>query len=249
MLFVYGDESMDERKQRVCAVAGIVGAEDSWRDLESKWIARTGGIPFHAKECDSDQGDYADKQHAENKALYKDLAILMAEANLAGFGVAIDLIAQQRVWPDALDISYYKAFLHVLLKMKKVADYFGENLQFTFDSRLESEHNAALLYDSIREDEPGCLERFASKVSFQFSKDNPRIQVADLFARETMKALDNIIGPTKRGDRKSWLALHGSGKYLIEAYGNDWFDDLKRNYGELGKKGRIFPERLSGSVK
>jgi hypothetical protein len=67
VLSVFGDESADETKQRVFAVAGVVGNEDQWAALEAAWIARTGGIPFHAKDCESDQGDYADKDHQENQ--------------------------------------------------------------------------------------------------------------------------------------------------------------------------------------
>ncbi|PYX94192.1 MAG: hypothetical protein DMG67_02145 [Acidobacteria bacterium] len=39
--------------------------------LEEAWVDRTGGIPFHATDCDSDRGDYEGKSHSENKALYK----------------------------------------------------------------------------------------------------------------------------------------------------------------------------------
>ena len=63
MLLVYGDESMDETKQRVCAVAGIIGTEDQWKALEWRWTHRTNGVPFHGNDCDSDQGDYANRPH------------------------------------------------------------------------------------------------------------------------------------------------------------------------------------------
>jgi hypothetical protein len=57
MMLVYGDESMDETQQRVCAVAIVAGREQDWQQLEQKWIARTGEIPFHANDCDSDRAD------------------------------------------------------------------------------------------------------------------------------------------------------------------------------------------------
>jgi hypothetical protein len=56
MLCAYGDESSDETKQRVFAVGAVVGAEEQWVELEAKWVDRTGGTPFHANDCDSNQG-------------------------------------------------------------------------------------------------------------------------------------------------------------------------------------------------
>src|SRR4051812_9188847 len=97
MLNVYGDESADGTKRRVFAVAGIVGAEQCWEQLEASWIIRTEGIPFHAKNCESDRGDYKNRPHAENKALYRDLALMLAASGLGGWAFVIDLAAQQRI--------------------------------------------------------------------------------------------------------------------------------------------------------
>ena len=95
MLSVFGDESMDATEERVCAVAGVVGTDLGWEDLEARWVERIDrthrGIPFHAKDCDSDQGDYRIFAHADNKTLYRDLAILVAESHVCGFGQSIDL--------------------------------------------------------------------------------------------------------------------------------------------------------------
>ena len=59
MLSAFGDESFDEGKQRVFAVAALFGNQQTWDALELKWIARTGGVVFHAAECESDMGDFA----------------------------------------------------------------------------------------------------------------------------------------------------------------------------------------------
>jgi hypothetical protein len=99
MLLVYGDESMDETKQRVCAVAGIIGTEEQWNALAWKWARRTNGVPFHGNHCESDRGDYLGRPHWENQALYRDLAILLADSGLAGYGQSIDLIARKRDFP------------------------------------------------------------------------------------------------------------------------------------------------------
>jgi len=236
MLLVYGDESMDETRQRVCAVAGIIGTEEQWNALEWQWMRCTNGVPFHANDCDSDQGDYASRPHWENKALYRDLTILPANSGLAGYGQAIDLTAKNKVFPESEDITYYTAFQRVIFAMENFAQSFGQIAKLTFDMRLESAHNAGFLYGSLRETEPDWTPHLASKISFEFAKDNPRIQVADLFAREAMKGLDNHIGPVKRRIRKSWQALLETQRFEVDAFSVEWFEDMKRKLPETEKK-------------
>jgi hypothetical protein len=248
VLFVYGDESMDETKQRVCAVAGIIGREDQWKALEWKWTQRTNGIPFHANYCDSDHGDYANRPHWENKALYRDLTVLLAESGLAGYGQAIDLIAKNKVFPESADITYYTAFQRVVFAMKNFAMHAGDIAELTFDMRLESAHNAGFIYGSLRENEPDWTPHLASKISFEFAKESTRIQVSDLLARETMKALDNQVGPVKRPIRKSWEALYLTDRFQIDAFSTEWFEDLKRKIPEhertLGMNRELYVEWL-----
>jgi hypothetical protein len=235
MLLVYGDESMDETKQRVCAVVGIIGKEEQWKALEWQWARRTNGVPFHANDCDSDQEDYANRPHWENKALYRDLAILLANSGLAGYGQAIDLIAKNIIFPESEDITYYTAFQRVIFAVKNVASHFDDIAELIFDMRLESAHNAGFLYGSLRENEPDWAAHLASKISFEFAKENPRIQVADLFAREAMKELDNQIGPAKRKTRKSWQALFETQRFTLDAFSVHWFEDMKRKLPEAEK--------------
>lgn len=146
MLLVYGDESMDETQQRVCVVAGLIGTEEQWNALEWQWTQRTNGVPFHGNDCDSDQGDYASRPHWENKALYRDLTLLLANSGLAGYGQAVDLTAKNAVFPEAEDIAYYTAFQRVLFAMKNFAYHAGDTAELIFDMRLESEHNAGFLF-------------------------------------------------------------------------------------------------------
>jgi hypothetical protein len=235
MLFVYGDESMDESKERVCAVAGLIGTEEQWSALEWKWAKATNGVPFHGNDCDSDQGDYENRPHWENKALYRDLTILLANSGIAGYGQAIDLIAKNTVFPESEDITYYTAFQRVIFAMVNFAKHVGEIAELTFDMRLESAHNAGFLYGSLRETEPDWTPYLASKISFEFAKTNVRIQVADLFARETMKGLDNHIGPKKREMRKSWSALYATNRFQVDAFSMEWFEDMKRKLPETEK--------------
>ncbi|HTV09086.1 MAG TPA: DUF3800 domain-containing protein [Candidatus Aquilonibacter sp.] len=231
MIYVYGDESMDEKKEIACAVAAIVGTKEQWEAIESKWLERTKGIPFHANNCDSDQGDYKNIPHQENKALYRDLTIMLAESGLRGFGSVVDLAAQAKAFPLAnpLDLSnrtYYKCFIDVVEKMFFYATNINEIAEMTFDNRAESDHNAALLYANMRELNPGWKSRLASKIIFESARENPCIQVADLFAREVMKGLVNDMAKKKRPVRKSWETLVATNRFASFGYSTEWFADM-----------------------
>lgn len=230
MIFVYGDESMDEKKERVCAVAAVVGTEAMWMALEERWLARTKGIPFHAKDCDTNpgRGDYANCSHEENTGLYRDLTQLLVDSQVMGFASTYDIAAQREVFPLPFEPPvYYQPFVDVLEHMFRFAGRQEEIAKFTFDSRVESEHNAGLLYAHLREDNPNWRDRFADEISFVSSRSSPRVQVADLFAREAMKALDNQVGPVKRQIRGSWKALRETNRFVVRNYSTDYFQNLK----------------------
>lgn len=227
MLLVYGDESLDARQERVCAVAGIVGTPDSWIEMEQKWKERTGGIPFHAVDCESERGVYKHEPHEENKALYIDLIWLLASSGLGGFASVLNLAAQRATFaaPTFSPPVYYQSFMTVLEAVRNVADNRDDLAELTFDNRLESNHNASLIYAYLRDSNPQWKERLASKISFESSQENPRIQVADLFAYEAMKELDNQIGPKKRPMRKSWEVLKSTGRFRIDTVSEEQFND------------------------
>jgi hypothetical protein len=133
VIYVYGDDSADEKKERVVAVAVIGGTEETWSVVENKWLARTRGVPFHANDCESDQGDYKNNKHADNKALYRDLTTILAESDLGGLGLAIDVVAQQKIFPGSFELAYYEAFLEALTVSAKVAKSAGQIAELTFD--------------------------------------------------------------------------------------------------------------------
>jgi len=115
VLSVFGDDSQDETKQRVFAVAGVMASEEEWDKIKVAWIARTGGKPFHATDCDSDRGDYVHIKHKENKTLYKDLVQILVKSEACGIGTAIDIAGFKAAYPDVPhEMSYYKAFFETV---------------------------------------------------------------------------------------------------------------------------------------
>lgn len=232
MLSVYGDESMDGTGATVFAVAGIVGKEADWQDAEIAWTARTGGDVFHAADCEG-RGDLA---------LYKDLTQIIVRSRLAGYGVAADLEAHGELFPGTLPgMGYYHCFQRVVWWLtEKVAMKLGLPIEFTFDQRRESKHNAGQLYGLMRDRDEWTARGLMGHVVSFASRENPRIQMADLIARETMKSMHNEIGPVRREPRKSMLALTGEGHVVIEWFDRSYWESVKSNLQALADK--VAPE-------
>jgi len=244
VMFVYGDDGSDEKKKRVTAVSVVAGYEDWWQDLESKWIERCNGIPFHATYCESDWDDFApkspeltDAKHKENKKLYRDLATILAESKVGGIAIAIDLVAMQKVFPGSLELAYYRAFLECLTRTAECAKNMGEVAELTFDISAENEYNAGLLYKTMRDGDPELLEWLHPKISFVPAKESPRVQTGDMLAYEAWKALDHTVGEVKR-KRGSWEALRATGRFETYSYSHEWFEDLQKHIasGHLGAR-------------
>lgn len=232
----FGDDSADETQQRVFAVASVVAEESVWQGLERKWTQRTDGIPFHATDCDSNQGDYAKTPNGENKRLYKDLTILLAESGAWGFGVVVDVAGHREFFPGVHpELSYHNCF-HKLINfwVHRAAERKAISIKFSFDTRIQSDFNAGYLYSLLVNDKTQPHRQLmADEVSFMCSRKNPRIQIGDLYARECMKYLDNMFGPVKRPVRKSIQALIDTKRFGGDFYTREHFADMHRKYEEI----------------
>lgn len=237
MIYVYGDDGADEKAERVISVAVIAGYDDWWNDVEKQWIIRCGGIPFHAKDCESTWNDYRNMPHQEARAMYRDLAGILASSKLGGIATAIDLVAQKKIFPNSRPISYYRAFVDCLDRAASLAINLQEVADITFDISSENEYNAGMIYRDFRESDPEFVRLLSPKISFVQAKECPRVQAADLLAYEAWKALDHTVGPEKR-KRGSWDLLRATGRFETLSYSEGYFVDLKAHLdsGELEKK-------------
>jgi hypothetical protein len=222
VLNVFGDESHDEKKQRVFAVGGLIGREEEWDALGVIWNERTGGKPFHAADCESDRGDYKGIEHHENLRLYADLARMLAKrTRLLGFGVAIDLVEYRRIFAGLPEDQPYYLCFHDVVKSFAQVGYLHvprEKVSFTFDRNLEREYNATVLYDyMVHLPDWKFRDYIGDTVSFA-DRRNVGIQAADLIAREAMKHLDNQIGPQLRLPRASIRVLGSSNRFKFNFY-------------------------------
>jgi hypothetical protein len=238
VLTAFGDESHDERSERVFTVASLIGRQDEWDALEVRWRARTGGWTFHAAECESDRGEYAASPHPENLKLYADLIKLIADARFLGVAVSMDLGAFRDIFPAAdQEQPYFLCFHDVVYEMAGIAHLHipRETVKFTFDRNFEMEYNATYLYGFMaKQKEWDLVNAIDQEISFA-TRESVGIQAADLLAREAMKHRDNQIGPTVRMPRQSIMALVRTGRFRFIYHTREDFKGWYQQAVEMGK--------------
>jgi hypothetical protein len=235
-LKMYGDESADATRSSVFAVAGVLGTDDEWALAMREWLRRTRGLPFHANVCESQYAKHEDPQkHKDNLRLYGDLTQILARSYLVGFAVALDLQSQSEFFPDLLpDVSYYKCLGDVIRIAAETAHRFNERpeenedvrIEFVFDSRRQSDGAARTLYD-VMANLPNWSRTgiFDTKITFE-DRQEPRLELPDLLAREAMKELARKLTKAARPMRRSRAALEETQKFkfveLDRAYCVRW---------------------------
>lgn len=236
VLSVFGDESADETAQRVFAVSGVLGTEDEWIETEAAWMAATRGEVFHA----------ADWEHAGRHDEYKALVEVLTAGEIGGIVYALDLVAFDTVFPDTLrESAYMKCFTRVVTNTASTAEKVNASrpdnqfskVEFTFDNRPQTKFSAARAYGAFIE-EPGwtAASLLADKLSFE-CRSNPRIQIADLIAREGMKDLDRSVGPVAFPERPAKIALEMSRKFRFFSIGRAELEEERVRHAELEKDG------------
>lgn len=226
---VFCDESYDLATD-VFSIAGLFGSDDHWSTVESAWLKTTGGRIFHATDCESDRGGFSGTEHSENLKLYKDLTTVLVNSKLYGFGVALDVAARKEFFPSvARGSDYYKCFLEVLIRVGEIASIAipQGKVRFTFDSRRETNYTARKFYRSfMQQKDCHLISYFHADVEFT-SRESPRIQAADLWARETLKCVPRLIERSDRPARKSAKALGSTGRFEINIFTRGYFQDYR----------------------
>ncbi|MGA2515359.1 MAG: hypothetical protein ABSG44_02275 [Thermodesulfobacteriota bacterium] len=236
MLTVFGDESHDEKQQRIFAVAGIMGTQEEWDRLKPEWNERLKNHPwnppieepsFHAADCDADQEDFKGIPHETNQQLYKDLVTLLVKANMVGFGVIMDLVAYGQYFPGYMPSSPYQLCFH------RVVTWFAQNtymyqphqqVKFIFDVS-ENNFSTGFLYDNLVHSSGWkYAQQLFEELGFAGRK-SVGIQAGDILAREGMKHFDNFfISLSGRDTRSSMQALGKTGRYVFRFIGKDDFE-------------------------
>jgi hypothetical protein len=254
MLSVFGDESHDQTKKRVFVVAGLLGNDKGWESFRQQWKERTGGLIFHAADCESGHGDFKEMPEPKRLKLHLDLTQILADSKLMGYGYAVDLAGCCKVVPHAVkqfpDMPYYDCFVKAVGYLSDLAQVFvpRDRVEFTFDQHKETQYNAGLLYDWLSHYKDDVVE----KVSFSTRKE-PGIQGADLWARELMKRCDSRLFNSRTNPRPQWNTLLGTRRFRFKFVLEDQFqkemddaaaeyqvsDELHAEYEEWRRKHRL----------
>jgi len=253
MLIAYGDDSGDETQKRVFAAGVVVGRQEDWDFFLPKWIKKNPeGRPFHATDCDSDHGDFKNRSHEDNKQLYADNVGLFVNSQLMGAGVAISVADYWELFPFAPDNKwwpYYLCFSGALACVCEIAKLSipQERIKVLFDRDEAKELDSTRIFDFIAKRSGEPTECLYGHIEFGNYRKDIGLQVADLIARETMKDLDNRIGPTPRWPRQSLMALRRSNRFATVCKDRASLQQYRASADLIHadpQKGKVFKEWL-----
>jgi hypothetical protein len=229
VLTAYGDESSDATNQRTFSIAAVVGSHETWDALTPKWHEATGGIVFHAADCEAGYNDFSGMSLPDRLKLIRRLASLLATSGLIGHASVIDLKAH-RLFATSFrdDLPYLHAFSEVITQCAEVG-YLSiprEPVSFILDRNLGREYNAVHLYYEVMQKRNEILA--GGGVSFK-TRDEMGIQAADLFAREAMKSMDSWnSGAGRPVSTEAFSLLTGAPKrFYVRTMGHAYFKQAR----------------------
>jgi hypothetical protein len=228
----YGDESEDKH-EKVHVIGGFLGTAEQWDSLEEKWIARikpTGISAYHMSDCECGHGEFSDAKGwtaADRRQLTVDLIEIICRHQVAMLGMGILLEPYSQLPHISKEVgklghdkwhAAFQAILHEAARGIEEANApKGETIAFFFDWK-DKQGAADFFFNVTRNDERlmdwrhrlGTLT-FGHK-EFDVPGSVPLLQVADIAAVETRKAIGNPITHPHLPKRKSLARLEQAGR-------------------------------------
>ncbi len=251
MLSVYADDSSDAKRDRIFAIAGIMGTQEQWDTIEIDWRTCTKGKIFHATDCESGHGDYKGISEEDRHNEYKELTKILSKSMLSGFGAIVNIPDYKScTLHDLKNAPYFHCFLSVVLHFVKWTRLIipQQTVKFVFDINPEIEYSAGYLYDYLikRPKYKEYTQYMHKQLGFSTSEE-VGIQVADLFSHEAMKYCDNLyFAEKKRYTRKSISELFITDRFKLRYYEKNYFENLENRHKNAL---RIYRERYSQWLK
>ncbi len=233
----YGDESED-KTEKVHAIGGFIGFAEEWDEVQEKWIARvkpTGVSAYHMTDCECGYGEFSDKNGWKKKdrdQLTIDLIEIISKHNifLIGEGVLLD---DYRCLPPVDDeremLGHDKWHMVFQGILQDAAIAVGEaappeeTVAFFFDWK-EKQGAAQNLFDYTQKEQRLQIWRhrlgtltFGHK-EFDVPGSLPLLQIADIAAVETRKAIGNPITHPHLNERKCFARLKEAGNVMSIKY-------------------------------
>lgn len=235
MYSVYGDESADEKQQRIYVVAGLLDDDGGWKEIEWKWLAETKGEEFHANECGREV----------NQARCERLIQILAKSRAFGWAAAMSLIDFGSLFDRPIDkLPHYFCLTKVIEQFANRVRYLipQDRVKFTFDRNLDTQYNSTVIYDYMTNlEEWRDRELVAEEIGFS-SRKNPRIQAADLWAREVMKYADEMLKPSQAQMRPFFRTLRDTNRFALDLFASSYFANMKKQIMERHMPGHSLNE-------
>jgi hypothetical protein len=217
----YFDESEDSDAV-VHSIGGFIGFAEQWDKLQFEWTARvkpTGIRAFHLTDCESGWGEFRDWPKEERKRLTIDLIDIILKHEVFMIGAVIllgpynDLPALTGKGNKLGGDKWLAGFQAVIQDAASQASEVrgDESVEFFFDRKIGYVSKAQAIIDEFRDDarlgdwrkKIGTIT-FGSK-EFDAPDSIPLLQVADIAAVETRKAVGNPLTHPHLPERKSMM--------------------------------------------
>src|ERR1700720_995531 len=114
----YFDDSGDDKRKRFSAVGGLVGGPPQWSHFEKRWSVATYDLkePFHATDCEAQQGCCKGWSIPKSAALMKQLTGIVKETGLGPFGAIVPVPEYHAVFPNShKDAPYFLALKQTIV--------------------------------------------------------------------------------------------------------------------------------------
>jgi len=137
----YFDDSGDDRKKKWATVGGLVGYENVWSRFELKWASATYQLkkPFHAAECEAQQGCCEGWTIQQCNALMKELTGIVKKTG-GVFGSIVPIPEYRAVFPGGgVYDPYYLAVKHSIINMAYLGRLSAHNREFSAISIMHEE--------------------------------------------------------------------------------------------------------------
>jgi len=224
VLGFYMDDSADAGRKTVFSVAGFLGYEEDWPDLENKWEARVkrdGLDYFRTYDCKSMSGEFgklADKHGLTTArvladAMLKDLKEMVHNAPLLAycFGVPMDDFQEVIKNPDAelvLTADPYIAAhqqIIILVAVDACSLKIPRPVAFIYDQHANAKQLASS-WDDFKANNPDSAKCMTTLAPLD-DKTTPALQVADLIANTTTEIFvaQNNDGVRAEAIIREWL--------------------------------------------
>jgi hypothetical protein len=244
----YFDDSGTHDGSRVVAIGGFIAREEQWQEFEREWKERVLSQckVFRMADLENGYGEFAgwpkEKKHSLINTV-TEIALRYAKHAVSGLVIAQDydeIVPQWAKKIEAFGDEYNFCFQMCIGQSMQYVDLLDplmpdeEKIAFMFEQQKKHEGITRDNYTLIKEfrDPQNRMGAFG----FGTKQDFHPLQLADFFAYESYKHLDNLVQKSGRDIRVPLKILQNEGQSIQAHFmGGKTLERLVRHYDELGR--------------